>query len=216
MPTPPKPTRRGERTRAAILQAAVPLFASHGYRGAPLASVADAARLTQPGLLHHFPSKEHLLMAVLRQRDREAHRWMRDTWYDGGSAALRTLGDLVEHNATTPDLVQMFTVLVGEGVSVDHPAHEFFVDRYARLRQRVKRTLEQGQDAGEFRSDMDTERVASLILAVIDGLQIQWLLDRDMAMPPGFTLFVDMLIDHLTAGPRTTGHQDDTDPAPLP
>src|SRR3954447_3385366 len=41
-------TRRGARTRAEILRAAVPLFVRNGYRGAPLAAVADAAQLTQP------------------------------------------------------------------------------------------------------------------------------------------------------------------------
>lgn len=200
--TPRKPTRRGERTRSAILAAAIPLFARHGYRGAPLASVADAARLTQPGLLHHFPSKEHLLMAVLEERDRENIRWMSETWYDGGSAALRTLVSLVAHNTTTPELVQLFTVLVGEGVSESHPAHEYFADRYARLRQGIRRAVQQGQDTGEFRSDVDPAVLASLLLAVMDGLQIQWLLDRDREMPPVFEAFVDILLEQLAPARR--------------
>src|SRR5690349_18350781 len=116
MPPPARrrsPTPRGERTRAAIMNAAVPLFARHGYRGAPLAAVADAVELTQPGLLHHFPSKEHLLMAVLEERDREGIRRLREGWYESGHSAMHNLESLVEYNATTRDLVQMFTVLVG-------------------------------------------------------------------------------------------------------
>src|SRR3954451_13340791 len=97
-------TRRGARTRAEILRAAVPLFIENGYRGAPLAAVADAARMTQPGLLHHFPSKEHLLMAVLEERDSESRAAMRDALQEGGDAALHALEDLVDHNAGTPEL----------------------------------------------------------------------------------------------------------------
>src|SRR5512139_1109271 len=194
-------TTRGERTRAAIMDAAIPLFARHGYRGAPLAAVANAVELTQPGLLHHFPSKENLLMAVLEERDREAKRRMRETWFDGGEAAVSALADLVAHNATTPDLVQMFTVLVGEAVSADHPAHEFFADRYAHLRERTRRGLDQGKDSGEFRSDVDTATLAALILAVMDGLQIQWLLDGAQQMPPAFSVFQDMLLHYLRARP---------------
>ncbi|GAA5166192.1 TetR/AcrR family transcriptional regulator [Amycolatopsis dongchuanensis] len=203
MPSTRKPTRRGERTRAAILDAAAPLFARHGYRGAPLASVAEAARLTQPGLLHHFPSKERLLLAVLEERDREAMRWMRDTWSEGGSAALRALVALVARNTTTPELVQLFTVLVGEGVSESHPAHEYFEERYERLRGSVRRAIAQGQDTGEFRTDVDAAVLANLVLAMLDGLQIQWLLDRDQDMTAAFEAFVRILLEHLA--PRDEG-----------
>src|SRR4051812_19245941 len=102
-----RPTKRGQRTPAAIMDAAIPLFARHGYRGAPLAAVADAVAMTQPGLLHHFPSKQHLLLAVLEERDRDGKRRLGEAWFEGGEAALRGLADLVAHNATTPDLVQM-------------------------------------------------------------------------------------------------------------
>src|SRR5690349_2770289 len=102
MPPPARrrtPTPRGERTRTAIMNAAVALFARHGYRGAPLAAVADAVELTQPGLLHHFPSKEHLLMAVLEERDRDGIRRLREGWQGGGRSALRNLETLVGYNS---------------------------------------------------------------------------------------------------------------------
>jgi AcrR family transcriptional regulator len=181
----------------------MPLFAQHGYRGAPLSAVANAAEMTQPGLLHHFPSKEHLLMAVLEERDLEMRQRTRDAWSEGGSASLNTLKETVAYNETTRDLVQMFTVLVGEGVSVGHPAHDFFVERYARLRQRYRRAVTQGQDAGEMRDDIDTDKVAALIGAVLDGLQIQWLLDDEIDMPACFAMFLDMLLRYVAAEPAT-------------
>jgi AcrR family transcriptional regulator len=195
--------RRGDRSRAAILQAAMPLFAQHGYRGAPLSAVANAVEMTQPGLLHHFPSKEHLLMAVLEERDLELRQRMRDAWSEGGSTSLNTLKDIVAHNETTRDLVQMFTVLVGEGVSADHPAHDFFVERYAHLRQRYRRAVTQGQDAGEMRADVDTTVVAALIVAIMDGLQIQWLLDDEIDMRTCFAMFLDMLLQYVAPEPKS-------------
>ena len=195
----PTSTSRGDRTRVAILDAAVPLFARYGYRGAPLAAVATAADMTPPGLLHHFPSKVHLLMAVLEARDQEAKRRVKGVLRDGGHATLTALQDLVAYNATTRELVQMFTVLVGEGVSADHPAHQYFVDRYERLRHGQTRALHHGQESGELRADLDMSLVASLILAVMDGLQIQWLLEEDVEMPPRFAMFIEMLMGYLTA-----------------
>ena len=60
---------RGEESKETILAAARQLFAKHGYRGTSLASIAEAAGLSQPGLLHHYPSKTALLLAVLASRD---------------------------------------------------------------------------------------------------------------------------------------------------
>jgi AcrR family transcriptional regulator len=204
MPRAKSSTSRGGRSRAAILKAAVPLFARFGYRGAPLAAVADAAQMTQPGLLHHFPSKQNLLLAVLEERDLDAKRRAHGGFYAGSHTTLNALRDLVEYNATTPELVQLFTVLVGESVSTDHPAHTYFVDRYASLRHNLTRALQQGQETGDFRQDIDISEVASLILATMDGLQIQWLLDHDQAMPPRFALFLDSLTQYLAAPAKHT------------
>jgi len=179
------------------MSAAAGLFARHGYRGAPLAAVATAVDMTQPGLLHHFPSKADLLLAVLAERDEAAIRDMHDRWSAGGREFLTALSALVAHNATTPELIRLFTVLVGESVTADHPAHAFFVDRYARLRDRTELALRQGQDSGEFRADADVSAVASLIMAVMDGLQIQWLLDPGMDMVTGFATMIQMIDGHL-------------------
>ena len=51
-----------------ILHAASDLFAEHGYRGASLALIAERVGMSTPGLLHHFPTKEHLLIDLLALR----------------------------------------------------------------------------------------------------------------------------------------------------
>ena len=95
-------TPRGERSKETILEAALPLFARQGYRGASLASIASAAGLTQPGLLHHFPSKEELLLGLLDWRDRDDGRRLSGLRDGDGLGYLERLEDLVAHNATAP------------------------------------------------------------------------------------------------------------------
>jgi AcrR family transcriptional regulator len=51
--------------REVIVAAAMRLFAAHGYDGTAVQDVADAVGVSKPAVLHHFPSKEHLRMAVL-------------------------------------------------------------------------------------------------------------------------------------------------------
>ena len=72
---------RGEYAKSAerrqqIVDAAVEVFSSVGYRKGSLRDVANKVGLSQAGVLDHFPSKEHLLEAVPSWRDGETARLM--------------------------------------------------------------------------------------------------------------------------------------------
>jgi AcrR family transcriptional regulator len=181
---------RGER-RTEIIQAATEVIAERGYRGATLAAVADRVGLTQQGLMHHFPTKEALLVAVLEARDQ----------WDMASAALRArhawplevVANLVEYNATRPGIVQAFTVLVGDSVTDGHPAQAYFRGRYAHVRDGGAQTL-RAEYGDRLPGGLTPERAATLLAAVMDGLQVQWLLDPEAVdMPAAFRDFLALL-----------------------
>ena len=188
---------QAERTRVSrekITQAAIEFFAQQGFRGAKMADIAKAANLTEPGLLHHFPSKTHLLMEVLKERDRIDSERMRATLQKNGNHFLEAGIELVEHNETVPGLVQLFTLLVAEGIAQDHPAHAFFTQRYQREREQMTQVIVQAQKANEVRSDIPAETLVILIFAMMDGLQVQWLLEPDkISMSGVFRVLMDML-----------------------
>lgn len=186
---------RGERSRAAILNAARRLFADRGYRGTPMASVAAAADLTQPGLLHHFPSKEALLRELLEQRYHDDGRRLREELADDDQGLVAALERLVEHNRSSEESVRLFAVLVAEALSADHPAHAYFVDRYEKIRHWLAANLREDEQAGRLPAQPDADALAGLIVAVMDGLQTQWLLDPRFDMVRAFRLFTDLLID---------------------
>lgn len=58
-------TRIQERNSAAILEAALDVFSAHGFRGATLDQIAEAAGLSKPNLLYYFPSKDAVHAALL-------------------------------------------------------------------------------------------------------------------------------------------------------
>jgi AcrR family transcriptional regulator len=188
---------QAERTRASrekIIKFATEAFAQKGFRGAKMAEIARAADLTEPGLLHHFPSKTHLLMEVLRERDRIDSERMRANLKKNGDHFLEAGIELVEHNQTVPGLVQLFNLLVAESISPDHPAHEFFIERYQREREHWIQAIGQAQQAGEVRSHISPETVVILIFAMMDGLQVQWLLEPEtIDMAHLFRQFVQLL-----------------------
>lgn len=167
---------RSEDARQRLLDAALRALATKGYQGSSLAGIAAEAGMTTAGLLHHFPSKEQLLVAVLVERDRSdgARYHLRDFQ---GLAALDRLVELVGYNAHVPGVVRAFTVLMGEAVADDHPAHEWFERRYPRRRDNIAAALRGGIESGEIRAEIDCEAIAAQIVAMMDGLQVQWLLD---------------------------------------
>ncbi|MDP4507360.1 TetR/AcrR family transcriptional regulator [Nonomuraea turcica] len=186
--------KRGEERRDRILAAALLEFAENGYRGASLARIAERVELSQAGLLHHFKSKERLLVAVLDYRDELDQRKV-DLASAGGIDALRALVGVVEHNARAPGLVQLFSVISGEAVTPDHPGHEWARRRYRRLRADMAAALRRGVERGEFRADLDAEAHADRLIAMMDGLQTQWLIDPDRVdMAAVFRSYVDDLI----------------------
>lgn len=194
----PTPRRtQAERTRASrekIIRSATETFAQKGFRGAKMADIAKAANLTEPGLLHHFPSKTHLLMEVLKERDRIDSERMRATLQQNGNHLLEASIELVEHNQTVPGLVQLFNLLLAESISADHPAHEFFIERYQREREHWVQAITQAQQNGEVRSDISAETLAILTFAMMDGLQVQWLMEPEkIDMSELYRVMMEML-----------------------
>lgn len=172
---------RAERAAAArdrVIRSALQAYAANGYSGSSLAGIAAAAGLTTAGLLYHFPSKEELLVAVLQERDRLAAERFHLRGFVGLDA-LDALVQLVEANASTPGLVRAFTVLMGESAAEDHPANRWFRERYPRRCDNLAAALRTGIERNEIRSDTDCDAVAAEIIAMMDGLQVQWVLDPE-------------------------------------
>lgn len=62
-----KPTRIQLRNRKRILDAALDVFAQHGYRGATLDQIAAASGLSKPNILYYFGGKEDIHVTLLNQ-----------------------------------------------------------------------------------------------------------------------------------------------------
>jgi AcrR family transcriptional regulator len=176
-----KPTPRrtqAERTRQRkeqVIRAAIRFFGQNGYHGTRLSDIAKAAGVTEPGLLHHYPSKVRLLMDVLAERDRIDHERFDPSRNGEAGSLLASVQALVEYNETVPGLVQLFTVLEAESIDDQHPGHTFFMSRYRNVRQESLEAFRKAQEQGEIRDDIPADDLVALVYAMMDGLQIQWL-----------------------------------------
>ncbi|MFJ4620374.1 TetR/AcrR family transcriptional regulator [Streptomyces sp. NPDC088812] len=168
--------------RDRILASALTVFSSRGFRGGSLNDIAAAAGLTRAGLLHHFPSKQAVLLALLEQRDAQLD--LSDP--DSRTTLLQLMdqiGPLTEEVVMNREMVQLAHILTAEASGEDHPAREWVARRYARLRADLAIVVRRSIEAGELRADLDPETFGALILAVVEGAENQWLISPDEVDP---------------------------------
>jgi len=169
--TPRGPYRKGRKRRREILLAAIDVFARRGYRNASIREIADSVGLTQAGLLHYFPSKDELFTEVVRVRDELDEATSHDI--------VEALRIAIEHNAEVEGLVHLFVTVSAEAIDETHPGHVYFQDRYEHLIGLLRIRIAGAQEHGVLTRAIDPGMAARLCLAVVDGMQIQWLLDPD-------------------------------------
>lgn len=170
----------GRRRRAQILVDATHLFSRAGYGDTSLRDIAEAVGVSKSTLLHHYASKELLLSAVLSERDRsiqertDAHRATR------AADVLRAIHEGARVNAVDePGLIEVYAVLSCEAVPAGHPAHDYFTERFRRVIDHFAELFRLAQADGDLPDHRDPEHEAVWLLALWDGLQYQWLYDRD-------------------------------------
>lgn len=185
--------------RRDILRTALEVFAERGYEASSFREIATRLGMSETGLAHHFGGKAALLAAVLEAREEDDGA----TWGAGDVIPLEQLTKLVAHNAERRGIVQLFTKLSAEGTSEASGAHDYFTARYDRIRRATAGHLRQSQTDGTVRADVDPDLVAQVLLAVMDGLQVQWLYDQDVDMVAGLDL---LLRTWLTPRPADASH----------
>jgi AcrR family transcriptional regulator len=200
--------RTGELARAKIIDVAFEHFARHGYRGSSLGRIADSAGISQSGLLHHFPSKAALLQAVLATRD------VRDMTATGVrpeelaeldfAALLSFFAQVVARNSANRDLVRLAHLTATEADSADHPAHAWVTARQDFLHTLIEAALTRDAAAGVIAPDVDARTVTTLLVAAMEGLENQWLLDPAVDMVGAFERFAAHLRAVVTPSAAAT------------
>jgi AcrR family transcriptional regulator len=191
------PYAKTEARRAEILRTALEAFSVRGFQGSSLREIADAVGLSQAGVLHHFSSKEALLAAVLAEKDAASVAHFEDAH---GLGVLDALRGVVAENMAQPGLIRLFTTLSAEAINEDHPAHQYFQLRYAAARDLIATALGQGKLDGDVGAGVDVDMAASLLIAIMDGLQMQWLLNEEFDMLAAFDAFLATFRTRISSG----------------
>jgi AcrR family transcriptional regulator len=173
---------QGQHTRQAIIDVTTRLFAARGYAGTSLDLIAKEANTSKSSIFWHFENKEDLLFTVV-------DRAMSDWEIDAGSQILREpdpgaqlekLIDLYRALAMQrPDTLRLLLGLLLETADVNEKVKGRFQKMYRGYRTSIQMVVEEGVNSGHFSKRFTSKELAAMVLALFDGLFIQWFLDPE-------------------------------------
>lgn len=174
------PRLRAGAGRSAPDPNAVSCRSSDGYGDTSLRDIAQAVGVSKSTLLHHYSSKELLLSAVLAERDGAIRMRNEAVRVDRAADALRSIPHGARASALDePGLIEVYAVLSCEAVPGAHPAHEYFTTRFSQAVDYFTELFRLASIDGDLPAHRDPEHEAIWLVALWDGLQYQWLYDRD-------------------------------------
>lgn len=171
---------QGQQTRQAIIEVTTRLFASRGYAGTSLDLIAKEANTSKSSIFWHFENKEDLLFTVV---DRAMSEWELEAGSlllaePNPAAQLGTLIDLYRGLAEKrPDTLRLLLGLLLETADGNDKVKARFQKMYRGYRKSIQIILEEGVESGVFRKDVAPAHLSAMVLALFDGLFIQWLLE---------------------------------------
>jgi AcrR family transcriptional regulator len=175
---------RGDK-RPRLVDAACAVFAEKGYASTRVADIAERAGVGKGTVYEYFSSKEELLFAVFELTNTQISVRLDDALAAGGTAEEQLLNLLRLGAEVISEQVEMQPVILdfwaaSRGKEVEDTYRRAVVSSYTFFRRRVADFIRDGQHKGEFKSSVNAEALAAIIVASVDGLGIQLYFDRSL------------------------------------
>jgi TetR/AcrR family transcriptional regulator, fatty acid metabolism regulator protein len=163
-----------EEKREQLLEAAVRVFARRGYHGSRVADIAEEAGVAHGLLYHYFSSKEEVLQTIFREnwgQLLERFRAVEETDEPAPEKLTGIAKILLRTWRNDPALV---TVMVREVAR--SPQLQAQVEGVREAFAILRRVVEQGQEEGSFRRDLDPLLAAWIVYGGLEEVLTGWVL----------------------------------------
>jgi AcrR family transcriptional regulator len=156
--------------RQRILAAAVACFARSGFHGASMQEICAEAGMSPGALYRYFPGKDAIIAAIAEaERERHAAFFEQLDQASDPVEVLASVGQEMLEQALAGPLCALAAETAAEAAR--NPAiRAVFARKHAEARAALARAFRRGQASGLVDPALDVETVASLLLALGDGL----------------------------------------------
>ena len=162
--------------RKRILDAAIRVFAEHGYHGARVGDIAEDAGVAHGLLYHYFASKDDVLRTIFVENWGALIERFRAVEASAEPAPAKLEGVAKILLRTWRNDPALVTVMVREVARSQH-----LQDRVAEVREAfaiVQRVIEEGQATGAFRNDVDARLASWLFYGGLEEVLTGWVLGQ--------------------------------------
>ena len=158
-----------ERTRQKILDAALRLFAAHGYAGASTQAIIVASEVTKPVLYYHFGSKAGLFRAVVDRAESQLLELI--SRIKGGventpERLVEICAAMFQFACDRPEVMSLAVDLLLQAKEQGPPHKHCFGKAQKRLAV-IQDVMEQGKIGGALRNQFDSRLLAVGFLGMI-------------------------------------------------
>lgn len=161
-----------------LLQAALHLFVSRGYRSTNLERIAGAAKLSKGSVYFYFGSKEAVLLELLKRVQAIVVDEALAAARQAGPGAADRIVAFLHHQAqlgvTHRDEVLLLILMSLEFGGRRGKVRALTEGIYRKLYAFVEKLVREGVAAGELRGDLSPRELASIIMANHDGTFLEW------------------------------------------
>ena len=178
--------------RRELARHAARLFAERGYHGTSIGDLADALGVQKASLYAHIEGKQELLYATMREGAQAFHAALDDI-PERLPASEKVRRALRAHLAIVRDQLEVATVFVQEWRYLEGERRDEIVAERRRYEERIRALFREGREGGEFRTDLD-ENAAALLLLSAANWAYAWLkpgTDTDQVADRFYSLLVD-------------------------
>ena len=165
-----------EEKRRLLLDAAVRVFARKGYHTCRVGDIAEEAGVAHGLLYHYFASKEELLETVFRENWSdllEAVKTVEESGEPAREQLRQVAAILLRSWRRDPDLVRVLVREVARS-----PQVQLRVAEIGEAFEALERIVRRGQEAGEFRSDLDPRLAAVIFYGALEEILTGWVLGQ--------------------------------------
>jgi AcrR family transcriptional regulator len=151
--------------REKLFETAAHLFYQHGYRAIGVDTIAAESGIGKMTLYRHFPSKDDLIGAFLRQSDEDFWRYFEQSTKDAPTARATLLAffEALQHYVTSPACYGCpFVNVASEFPELEHVGHQVAREHKQSVRARFTQLAE---EAGA----RQPEALANALLLLMDG-----------------------------------------------
>ena len=164
-------------THDRILASAEHLFATKGFNGTSMNDIVEASGQSKGAIYNHFKNKEMLFLSLLEKQTRLGLQQLKNSFTKKDTTVdkLRKVLDLTMINSCDcPSEVGRMQIEFMIAASRIKSLTSEMKERYNIIHTFVRELINEGIKKGEFKPELDSDSITSLLYATIDGLGLQY------------------------------------------